>query len=217
MKRKVKVIHPDAEFRPYRGVRTMIGAGGYILEFVPQHPGASPRGWVHQHRLVVEKRLGRYLSGVEVVHHINKVRTDNRDENLQVFPNHTEHLRFHQQSASKIMNPLLVAAMRPLAADPNVSIKQAATRLGMSYYTVYNLCKRHNIRWIAADEIHLTAAQVRQALRGRTTLEAAAILGCSHQTLRRNFDHLLTKRKSPSHWRKGQDASRDVPANLATS
>jgi len=43
----------------------------------------------------------------------------------------------------------------------------------------------------------LTEGQVRAALHGRTTLQAARLLGLNHQTLRNRFPHLLTKRRSP--------------------
>lgn len=49
----------------------------------------------------------------------------------------------------------------------------------------------------ARNLVPLTEAAVRRALRGRTTLEAAAILGVHHMTLRSRFDHLLSKRRSP--------------------
>lgn len=51
----------------------------------------------------------------------------------------------------------------------------------------------HAERWKAP----LDEAQVRTALEGRTTLEAAEALGVAHQTLRNRFDPLLSKRKSP--------------------
>lgn len=43
----------------------------------------------------------------------------------------------------------------------------------------------------------LRRGQVRRALRGRSTKEAAAVLGVSHQTLRNRFDDLLQKRRGP--------------------
>ena len=57
---------------------------GYILIYTPDHPLADQKGYVLEHRLVVEKRIGRYLLRSEPVHHINGIRNDNRDENLQL-------------------------------------------------------------------------------------------------------------------------------------
>ena len=43
----------------------------------------------------------------------------------------------------------------------------------------------------------LSQEQVRRALEGRSTAEAAELIGVHHQTLRNRFDHLLVKRRSP--------------------
>jgi hypothetical protein len=55
----------------------------------------------------------------------------------------------------------------------------------------------HRQESIARESAPLTEEMVRNALVGKTTLEAASILEVHHQTLRNRFDHLLTKRTSP--------------------
>ena len=57
---------------------------GYVRVYCPMHPKANTRGFVYEHRLIVEGILGRYLTTQEHVHHINGTRWDNRPENLQV-------------------------------------------------------------------------------------------------------------------------------------
>ena len=57
---------------------------GYVYILRPDHPYAKKNGYVAEHRLVLEKHLGRYLTKVESPHHINKVRDDNRIKNLML-------------------------------------------------------------------------------------------------------------------------------------
>lgn len=69
-------------------------ANGYVMVLLPEHPSATQKGYVYEHRVVMEKAIGRYLDNKEVVHHINEVKTDNRIENLMLFENvgaHTSH------------------------------------------------------------------------------------------------------------------------------
>lgn len=65
---------------------------GYILEHRPEHPQATAGGYVRQHRLVMEKALGRYLTPQEVVDHKNRDTSDNDPSNLELYATNADHL-----------------------------------------------------------------------------------------------------------------------------
>lgn len=58
---------------------------GYVLVQMPSHPAATKSGYVAEHRLVMENKIGRFLTKYETVHHINGNRTDNRENNLELW------------------------------------------------------------------------------------------------------------------------------------
>lgn len=67
---------------------------GYVIVYAPDHPYANRSFGVAQHRLVMEAHLGRYLDRDEVVHHINRIKDDNRLENLRLMTRQ-EHSELH--------------------------------------------------------------------------------------------------------------------------
>jgi hypothetical protein len=63
-----------------------VNAAGYVLVWRPEHPEApKQKGYVLEHRLVMEEVLGRPLRKGENVHHRNGQRADNRPENLELW------------------------------------------------------------------------------------------------------------------------------------
>lgn len=52
----------------------------------------------HEHIIVMETVLGRPLTAEEVVHHRNRNKKNNDPENLQIFPNQSEHARHHART-----------------------------------------------------------------------------------------------------------------------
>ena len=70
----------------------------YFYLLLPDHPNCNPDGYVLEHRVVMEKFLGRYLDRKEVVHHKNGLKTDNRIENLELHKSNGDHLSEHSKT-----------------------------------------------------------------------------------------------------------------------
>lgn len=77
-----------------------IASNGYIMIYVPNHPNSGINGFIAEHRLIMERYLGRYLESNEYVHHINGNRQDNSIENLQVMSN-INHGEIHHKKWEK--------------------------------------------------------------------------------------------------------------------
>src|SRR3990167_1635287 len=88
--------HKCANFRgPHSKGGKIIDNFGYVHIWQPFHPFCNKKGYIKEHRLVMEGHIKRFLTKKEVVHHKNGKRSDNRIINLQLFPSHSEHMKNH--------------------------------------------------------------------------------------------------------------------------
>jgi hypothetical protein len=90
---------PVGEHNPwYQGGRSIDFDGYCLVSVPPGHPSGKflrgkNYGRIYEHRLVMEKHLGRHLGPKEVVHHKNGCKIDNRIENLELCESNAEHLK----------------------------------------------------------------------------------------------------------------------------
>jgi hypothetical protein len=80
--------HPE-----WKGGR-VINKDGYIEIYTPNHPAQRKHTkYILEHRLNMERHLGRFLIRGEVVHHRDGDKQNNSIENLELFATNAEHLR----------------------------------------------------------------------------------------------------------------------------
>lgn len=155
--------HPDWK----GGVRTV---GWYRYIYSPDHPNKTNQNGVAEHRLVMERHIGRYLRKEEAVHHVNGDTLDNRIENLELYSSNGQHLakdlkgrcpKWSEEGKQKILSAtkrrdnsylqkrrIYVDGERlhQLIAENKLIKMEIAAELGISVNTLDRYLKLHNIR-----------------------------------------------------------------------
>ena len=87
----------------------IVAWNGYIRLRFPDHPRALSNGYVWEHIVVAEKKIGRslYYFGKgnlknENVHHIDGDKTNNNPKNLMIFSSINEHLKHEWQNNPEV-------------------------------------------------------------------------------------------------------------------
>lgn len=78
----------------------IITEDGYRAIWCPEHPYAQRKGYILEHRLIMEQHLKRYLEPNEIVHHKDGNQENNALSNLGLFDNIVSHLKYHRKNGS---------------------------------------------------------------------------------------------------------------------
>lgn len=95
------------------GKERRVKSNGYFAVFIPDHPFAFGKGYVYEHRFVMEKHLGRFLKPSEIIHHKDGNKLNNEIANLELCHSISTHKIKHRGANSKI---------KQIPNEPNLTI-----------------------------------------------------------------------------------------------
>lgn len=88
--------------RPYNYKGGRMIHKGYIYLLRKDHPKSDRDGYVLEHRIIMEKKIKRYLKSEEIVHHKDSNRNNNNIKNLELHSSQAEHMKRHYPKGKHI-------------------------------------------------------------------------------------------------------------------
>ena len=151
--------------------KTKVGAGnpkwrggtlilsGYRYIYAPDHPNATKAGYVAEHRLAMEKKIGRLLTKIEVVHHKDENKLNNSIRNLKLCANNGTHtidnhaerdtfgrfrgegkLKPRKHGNQKLTTEQVIEIRH--RRDAGETLQEIADDFDIVFSTVYSICQR---------------------------------------------------------------------------
>lgn len=140
----------------------------YRRLYCPMHPREND-GYVQEHRVVLEAKLGRFLKTEEISHHVNGDSLDNRPENLEVLPSHAEHLRLHWEEGTFDGVHWRGGPRRPRCSDAEIV---ALLKQGLTYFEITERTGVYAARIIRVRRAHGIPARHRSTWSTRRRVAA---------------------------------------------
>lgn len=173
----------------WKGGRSTTG-NGYMMVLAPGHKYASQRGYVLEHRYVMEKHIGRYLEPHEHVHHINGNKLDNRIENLVVI-SHLQHIRNHVGPKGAKWQLLDDEKWMEEQLNNGRNNRQIGKTIGCSEFAVAASFERLGIKAIrhGPQKVKFKELRDKQWIKEKSATmsqtEIARLLGCDRELVRK--------------------------------
>ena len=112
----LRQFHSTENHPNWNGGRKIVN--GYVKLWKPDHPYSDHRGYVAEHRLMMEDFLGRYLEPEEIAHHVDEIRHHNEIKNLELCL-FGIHIAFHKKGNKNCLG-------KKLSPEHKVKLSQAA-------------------------------------------------------------------------------------------
>lgn len=130
IKRKYPTNYGGPRSPCWRGGRH-VDKNGAIYILSPDHPHKTHAGYVFEHRLIMEKMIGRYLIPNEVVHHRDGNPGNNSPDNLQLFSENAEHLAYELKGRVPNWSKEGISRMKEGIARSSI-LRRERKRLGLA-------------------------------------------------------------------------------------
>jgi hypothetical protein len=123
----------------WKGGRVYYGKRAYIWK--PDHPRASKKGYIGEHILILEKKLGRFLLFNEVAHHKDKDVTNNDPGNLELMTK-GDHSRYHNSGEKCSLAKLTEKQVRGIRAAVGKTQVMLAKEYAISRSNIGSILRR---------------------------------------------------------------------------